>query len=51
MKGCAVFEGHAGFEFERELRVGEDTTAADQINIPVGGRTPAFQASSPFHLS
>jgi hypothetical protein len=51
IKNCAVFGGHAGLEFERELRVGEDTTAVDQIIIPVGGHAPAFQASSAFHLS
>lgn len=35
-----MFEGHAGFELGRELRVGADTTAADQIIIPVGGVAP-----------
>lgn len=35
-----MFGGYPEFEFEREIRFGEDTTAADQIIIPVGGRAP-----------
>jgi len=38
MKNCTVFEGHARFESEREVCVGEETITADQIFINVGGR-------------
>src|SRR4051794_7976370 len=38
MKGCALVRGHARFVSPREVRVGDETLAADRIFINVGGR-------------
>jgi len=38
LKNGTVYEGHARFVSPRELRVGEDTLAAEKIFINVGGR-------------
>lgn len=38
MPGCTVYEGHGRFISSREVRVGEQTLAADRIFVNVGGR-------------
>jgi len=38
MKNCTLYEGHARFESERAVRVGERLITADKIFINVGGR-------------
>jgi pyruvate/2-oxoglutarate dehydrogenase complex dihydrolipoamide dehydrogenase (E3) component len=38
MDGCTVFRGHAQFEDQHTLRVGDDTLQADRIFLNVGGR-------------
>jgi pyruvate/2-oxoglutarate dehydrogenase complex dihydrolipoamide dehydrogenase (E3) component len=38
MDGCALVRGHARFVSPREVRVGDETLAADRIFINVGGR-------------
>ena len=38
LKNGTVFEGHARFESERVVRVGEETLTAERIFINVGGR-------------
>src|SRR5437899_1515348 len=38
MRNCTVYEGHARFECEREVRVGEARLTAGRIFLNVGGR-------------
>jgi pyruvate/2-oxoglutarate dehydrogenase complex dihydrolipoamide dehydrogenase (E3) component len=38
MKGCTVFDGHARFESQKTVRVGEQLLQADRVFINVGGR-------------
>lgn len=41
MKGCTVFRGHARFESENTVRVGDDLLTASKIFLNVGGRANA----------
>jgi pyruvate/2-oxoglutarate dehydrogenase complex dihydrolipoamide dehydrogenase (E3) component len=41
MDGCTVFRGHARFESENTVRVGEDLLTAPKIFLNVGGRANA----------
>jgi pyruvate/2-oxoglutarate dehydrogenase complex dihydrolipoamide dehydrogenase (E3) component len=38
MANCTIYEGHARFEAQHEVRVGEELLSADRIFINVGGR-------------
>jgi pyruvate/2-oxoglutarate dehydrogenase complex dihydrolipoamide dehydrogenase (E3) component len=38
LKNCTVYQGHARFESERAVRVGDEVLEADRIFIDVGGR-------------
>ena len=38
LENCTVYEGHARFVSPREVRVGDETLAAEKIFINVGGR-------------
>jgi pyruvate/2-oxoglutarate dehydrogenase complex dihydrolipoamide dehydrogenase (E3) component len=38
MANCTVYEGHARFEAQHEVRVGEELLSADRIFLNVGGR-------------
>ena len=38
MKGCTVYQGHARFESEHEVRVDADVLTSEKIFINVGGR-------------
>jgi pyruvate/2-oxoglutarate dehydrogenase complex dihydrolipoamide dehydrogenase (E3) component len=38
LKGCTVYEGHARFSGQQEVKVGKETLKADKIFINVGGR-------------
>jgi pyruvate/2-oxoglutarate dehydrogenase complex dihydrolipoamide dehydrogenase (E3) component len=38
MANCTIYEGHARFEAQQEVRVGEDLLSADRIFLDVGGR-------------
>ncbi|MEO9336102.1 FAD-containing oxidoreductase [Mesorhizobium sp. SB112] len=38
MDGCTVFDGHAQFESEKTIRIGDEVLSADRIFLNVGGR-------------
>jgi pyruvate/2-oxoglutarate dehydrogenase complex dihydrolipoamide dehydrogenase (E3) component len=38
MANCTIYEGHARFEAQHEVRVGEELLSADRIFLNVGGR-------------
>ncbi len=38
MQGCTLFRGHARFESQRTVRVGDEVLEADRIYLNVGGR-------------
>ena len=38
LANCTVYEGHARFEAQHEVRVGEELLSADRIFLNVGGR-------------